>query len=47
MAAPKQTNKAKVTSVFKRTNQGGGRPKTSSMSQSQKRSHKAYRGQGR
>jgi hypothetical protein len=46
MAAPKQTNK-KVTAVFKRTNQGGGRPKTSSMSQSQKRSHKAYRGQGR
>ena len=46
MATPKQT-KSKVTSVFKRTNQGGGRPKTSSMSQSQKRSHKAYRGQGR
>lgn len=47
MAAPKQTNKSKVTSVFKRTNQGGNRPKTSSMNQSQKNSHKAYRGQGR
>jgi hypothetical protein len=47
MAAPKQTNKAKVTAVFKRTNQGGGRPKTSSMNKSEKRSYKAYRGQGR
>jgi hypothetical protein len=47
MAAPKQTNKAKVTAVFKRTNQGGGRPKTSSMSKSQKSHYKAYRGQGR
>jgi hypothetical protein len=47
MAGPKQTNKAKLTAVFKRTNQGGGRPKTSSMSKNQKRSHKAYRGQGR
>ncbi len=47
MATPKQTNKSKVTSVFKRTNQGGGRPKSSSMSKGQKHSHKAYRGQGR
>jgi hypothetical protein len=47
MAAPKQTNKAKLTSVFKRTSQGGGRPKTSAMNKSEKRSHKAYRGQGR
>jgi hypothetical protein len=47
MAAPKQTNKAKVTSVFKRTNQGGGRPKTSSMNKNQRSSHKVYRGQGR
>lgn len=35
------------TTVFKRTNQGGGRPKTSSMTKTQKQSHKAYRGQGR
>jgi hypothetical protein len=35
------------TPVHKRTRQGGSRPKTSSMNQSQKRSHKAYRGQGR
>lgn len=47
MAAPKQINRSKVTTVFKRTNQGGSRPKTSSMNQSQKNSHKAYRGQGR
>jgi hypothetical protein len=47
MAAPKQTNKAKVTSVFKRTSQGGNRLKTSSMNKSQKNNHKAYRGQGR
>lgn len=47
MAAPKQTNKSKVTAVFKRTSQGGRRPKTSAMNKSEKRSHKAYRGQGR
>jgi hypothetical protein len=46
MATPKQT-KSKITSVFKRTNQGGNRPKTSSMSKTQKNSYKAYRGQGR
>lgn len=33
--------------VFKHTNQGGGRPKTSTMNKTQKRNHKAYRGQGR
>lgn len=35
------------TRVFKRTSQGGSRPKTSSMSNTQKRTYKAYRGQGR
>jgi hypothetical protein len=33
-------------SVVKRTNQGG-RAKTSSMNKTQRRNHKAYRGQGR
>jgi hypothetical protein len=33
--------------VVKRTSQGGSRPKTSSMTKVEKRSHKAYRGQGR
>jgi hypothetical protein len=47
MSAPKQTNKAKLTSVFKKTSQGGRAPKTSSMNKIQKQSHKAYRGQGR
>jgi hypothetical protein len=45
--ATKSGSNSKITAVFKRTNQGGGRPKTSSMSKNQKRSHKAYRGQGR
>jgi hypothetical protein len=35
------------TTVVKRTNQGGGKPKTSSMNKTQKGSHKGYRGQGR
>ena len=46
MAAKSGSNN-KINSVFKRTNQGGNRPKTSSMSKVQKRNHKAYRGQGR
>jgi hypothetical protein len=46
MAAKSGSNN-KVNSVFKRTSQGGNRPKTSSMSKVQKRNHKAYRGQGR
>jgi hypothetical protein len=45
--AAKSNSNSKINTVFKRTNQGGGRPKTSSMNQSQKNSHKAYRGQGR
>ena len=34
-------------SVVKRTSQGGSRPKTSSMSKTQKHSYKRYRGQGK
>jgi hypothetical protein len=33
--------------VFKRTSQGGGKPKTSSMNKTQKRNYKQYRGQGK
>lgn len=33
--------------VVKRTSQGGNSPKTASMSKSEKRSFKAYRGQGK
>ncbi len=32
--------------VSKRTSQGGGKPKTSAMNKTTKRSFKAYRGQG-
>lgn len=32
--------------VVKRTSQGGSRPKTASMNKTEKRSFKAYRGQG-
>jgi hypothetical protein len=32
--------------IVKRTNQGGSKPKTSSMSKTQKRAYKSYRGQG-
>lgn len=45
---------AKATSIiktieptFKRTSQGGQRPKTSSMNKDKKRGFKLYRGQGR
>jgi hypothetical protein len=34
-------------SVVKRTSQGGSKPKTSTMSKTEKRTHKKYRGQGR
>lgn len=48
MARPSSsTNKKVIDHVVKLTSQGGGRCKTSSMNKSQKRSHKAYRGQGR
>lgn len=33
--------------VVKRTSQGGKKAKTSSMTKTQKRSYKSYRGQGR
>lgn len=33
--------------VFKRTSQGGSKPKTSAMTKTQKRTYKTYRGQGR
>lgn len=42
----KQTGVTKHKSVHKRTKQGG-HQKTSSMSKSEKRSHKKYRGQGK
>jgi len=42
------SNSKKIhTTVFKRTSQGGRRPKTSKMNKSQARSFKSYRGQGR
>jgi hypothetical protein len=48
MAKAKTSATTKIhTSVFKRTNQGGGRPKTSSMNKSKRRSFKKSRGQGR
>jgi len=34
-------------SVFKLTNQGGSRPKTSTMNKSKRRNFKLYRGQGK
>lgn len=39
--------KGEHTPVVKRTRQGGAKPKTSSMTKTQKRSYKLYRGQGR
>lgn len=43
----KAAGKTARTAVVKRTSQGGGRPKTSSMNKTRKRSYKKYRGQGR
>jgi hypothetical protein len=40
------TSPNKKTTVFKRTCQGGSRPKTSAMSKNKKRAYKRYRGQG-
>lgn len=37
----------KSTTVYKRTCQGGSRPKTSAMNRSQKKAFKRYRGQGK
>ena len=39
--------KGEHKSVIKRTKQGGSKPKTATMSKTQKRAHKLYRGQGR
>lgn len=39
--------KGEHTPVVKRTCQGGAKPKTSTMTKTQKRSYKQYRGQGR
>lgn len=48
MAKAKQTSTAvKHTSVHKRTNQGGNKPKTSSMNKHSRRGFKKNRGQGR
>ncbi len=46
MAKAKGTGVAAHKSVVKTTSQGG-KVKTSSMNKSKRRSHKAYRGQGR
>lgn len=48
MAKPTQSaNKKLIAHVVKTTSQGGRRAKTSAMNKSSRRSHKAYRGQGR
>ena len=36
-----------INPTYKRTSQGGPKPKTSSMNKVQKNTYKAYRGQGR
>jgi hypothetical protein len=43
----KSTSGKEHNSVVKRTSQGGNKPKTSAMSKTEKRTFKAYRGQGR
>ena len=45
--ASQSTNKKLIAHVVKMTSQGGRRAKTSAMNKSTRRSHKAYRGQGR
>ncbi len=47
MAKTKTTTTVAHTSVHKRTNQGGNRPKTSSMNKHRRRGFKRNRGQGR
>jgi hypothetical protein len=42
-----QVSNKKSNTVFKRTSQGGSRPKTSAMNKSQKSGFKRYRGQGK
>jgi hypothetical protein len=43
----KSTSGKSHTQVVKRTSQGGSKVKTSSMTKTEKKSHKKYRGQGR
>lgn len=43
----KNVSTGKHKKVFKRTSQGGSKPKTSAMSKTQKNTYKVYRGQGR
>jgi hypothetical protein len=47
MSKTKGSTTSSHNSVHKRTSQGGGRPKTSAMSKTQKQNYKKYRGQGR
>jgi hypothetical protein len=43
----KKIRKETVNGIVKRTSQGGSRPKTSTMTKTQRRSFKRYRGQGK
>jgi hypothetical protein len=43
----KSTSGKSHTRVFKRTSQGGRKPKTSAMTKTKKTNFKRYRGQGR
>jgi len=48
MAKPStSSNRKTIKHVVKLTSQGGRKAKTSALNKSEKRSHKAYRGQGR
>lgn len=47
MAKAKGTTIAAHTSVHKRTKQGHGKVKTSSMNKTERKTYKKYRGQGR
>jgi hypothetical protein len=47
MAVKGSSGSGRIRSVHKRTCSGGNRPKTSAMNKNQKRTFKAYRGQGR
>lgn len=47
MAKAKGSTIAAHTSVSKRTKQGSGKVKTSSMNKTERRTHKKYKGQGR
>jgi hypothetical protein len=43
----KKIGKETIKGIVKRTSQGGSRPKTSTMTKTQRRSFKRYRGQGK